>query len=69
MTSQVKPDAGVVAANGRLEFLRISLLRHRGMPVFYTGESLVGYVSFRVVERLRVSQISVQLLGEGRVSW
>ena len=65
MTS-VKPSSTDIP-NGRLEFLRVSLLRH--VPVYYTGESLVGYVCFRVVERIRINQISVQLLGEGRVSW
>ena len=52
---------------GLIDSLNVTLEKTK--PVFYSNEVLVGAVHLRVVERIRVSQVRVTMIGDGKVKW
>jgi len=52
---------------GKIEYFSIVL--YKPDNVYYSGESLVGNVSIRVVERLKCNSISMLVSGKARVYW
>jgi hypothetical protein len=52
---------------GRVDLFKITIQKPK--PTYYSSESLIGFVNLRVLQKIRISQISVLLIGDGKVKW
>jgi hypothetical protein len=46
-----------------------SILLQKQNPIYYSGETVVGTVNIRVIERLKCNLISMTLSGIANVHW